>query len=809
MNNNNNNIVTPKQFICPLTLEIMKDPVIDIYGNTYEKSAIVEWLRKNNTSPLTRGLLNINQLIPNRSLLDSIEEFKKNNTQSLPTTNSQSSSVPLANVLQLNLPRNNLENIKMTVNNYGNDNYHCSIKYTNDTITRNNINLCCVIDISGSMATEVSIKNSDGIEEKNGLSQLDLVKHAVKTIIHSLKENDNLSLITFNNAAKVICDLTQMTNVNKKIILEKLDDLFANGSTNLWHSIKTALDVVSKIKNNNISSIFILTDGVPNIHPPKSYIDTINSYKNSIKFECQINMFGFGSGIDSILLQDIASTNNGMYSFISDASLVGTSFINSLATLLSTVEMNMDVKFIIKEGYAIEYASNKYTSTFTKNVGFLTSGQTRDFIVKIINPVKENVVNTDSERYYMDDDELDCRGCDQLLLCNYCGLHYRFGLDCQYYLMTSGSRDFSLCSCDKNSGIECIVTVNNIGVVPTSSITFNKIGESSESYKQFCIEQYRLKFVQKMKEVINYGTVDNLEKAKDVMLEFVQEMKNNDLIKEEGFIKDLIKDISNQVIIAFSRHEYFTRWGLSYLLSLSQAHALQICNNFKDASVQHYGKGELFNSIRNELDNIFINLPPPIPSVSNNLYYSSMPVASMSSYHNSSNVCIFPECEVLMADDSIKLVKDIRKGDVVKTILGSGDFSSAVVTYVIKSYCTNNKVVAVSLIDGLKITPWHPIKIDKKNFIFPYTIATEKEFICDAVYSFALDKDHVMIVNNVECITLGHGFTKGIEKHSYFGTSAVLKDLEEMDVGKTGFVEVESKNIFFDNKTNVVCKIKK
>lgn len=29
--------------ICPITQDVMKEPVIDREGNTYEKSAILEW----------------------------------------------------------------------------------------------------------------------------------------------------------------------------------------------------------------------------------------------------------------------------------------------------------------------------------------------------------------------------------------------------------------------------------------------------------------------------------------------------------------------------------------------------------------------------------------------------------------------------------------------------------------------------------------------------------------------------------------------------------------------------------------------
>jgi hypothetical protein len=66
----------PKHFICPITQEIMQDPVIGLDGNSYERSAIEKWLAKETTSPLTREPMS-NILIPNRQLKEAIDSYKK------------------------------------------------------------------------------------------------------------------------------------------------------------------------------------------------------------------------------------------------------------------------------------------------------------------------------------------------------------------------------------------------------------------------------------------------------------------------------------------------------------------------------------------------------------------------------------------------------------------------------------------------------------------------------------------------------------------------------------------------------------
>ena len=64
-----------ENFLCPITGEVMKDPVSDREGNTYERAAIEDWLRRNPTSPITRTPLDASSLAPNRALKNMIEEF--------------------------------------------------------------------------------------------------------------------------------------------------------------------------------------------------------------------------------------------------------------------------------------------------------------------------------------------------------------------------------------------------------------------------------------------------------------------------------------------------------------------------------------------------------------------------------------------------------------------------------------------------------------------------------------------------------------------------------------------------------------
>lgn len=68
----------PESFFCPMTLEIMEDPVMTRLGSNFERKAIIEWINRGNiTCPLTRQPLSYSKLIPNSALRKQIEEWKQ------------------------------------------------------------------------------------------------------------------------------------------------------------------------------------------------------------------------------------------------------------------------------------------------------------------------------------------------------------------------------------------------------------------------------------------------------------------------------------------------------------------------------------------------------------------------------------------------------------------------------------------------------------------------------------------------------------------------------------------------------------
>eukprot|EP00298_Acanthocystis_sp_HF-20_P007575 c17138_g1_i3.p1 GENE.c17138_g1_i3~~c17138_g1_i3.p1 ORF type:complete len:319 (-),score=78.69 c17138_g1_i3:16-972(-) len=71
----------PKEFICPITGNIMDDPVLGSDGFIYERVAIEKWFQQSDKSPMTNKIVHDKSLIPSSDILHSISNWKSKTKQ--------------------------------------------------------------------------------------------------------------------------------------------------------------------------------------------------------------------------------------------------------------------------------------------------------------------------------------------------------------------------------------------------------------------------------------------------------------------------------------------------------------------------------------------------------------------------------------------------------------------------------------------------------------------------------------------------------------------------------------------------------
>mmetsp|Transcript_33852 Transcript_33852/g.35157 ORF Transcript_33852/g.35157 Transcript_33852/m.35157 type:complete len:150 (-) Transcript_33852:309-758(-) len=73
----NNKNVSP-HFFCPISHELMRDPVVTPHGISFERKSIENHLKAKSNCPITKKELKKEQLSPNNCLKQLIEEYIKN-----------------------------------------------------------------------------------------------------------------------------------------------------------------------------------------------------------------------------------------------------------------------------------------------------------------------------------------------------------------------------------------------------------------------------------------------------------------------------------------------------------------------------------------------------------------------------------------------------------------------------------------------------------------------------------------------------------------------------------------------------------
>lgn len=64
-----------------------------------------------------------------------------------------------------------------------------------------------------------------------------------------------------------------------------------------------------------------------------------------------------------------------------------------------------------------------------------------------------------------------------------------------------------------------------------------------------------------------------------------------------------------------------------------------------------------------------------------------------------------------------------------------------------------------------------------------------------------------MLVNDVFCITLGHGMKGPVVEHEYLGTEKIIDDLKSLDGWSNGRVSLDLSMVKRDPRTNLIVGI--
>jgi Ca-activated chloride channel family protein len=191
------------------------------------------------------------------------------------------------------------------------------------TGTRTPLNLCLVIDRSGSM---------EG-------APLDYVKQACAFVVDMLGPNDVLSIVTFEETVDVLMPPQRVTN--KGPIKDGIQRLMPGNTTNLYDGLALGMQqVMSTQEPGRATRLVVLTDGDPTagIKDFSALVAHAGEIKNR-GITC--TFLGFGPDYNEELLASMAKRAGGNYYYIPQPQMIPDVFRTELDKLMTSVARNL------------------------------------------------------------------------------------------------------------------------------------------------------------------------------------------------------------------------------------------------------------------------------------------------------------------------------------------------------------------------------------------------------------------------------------------------------------------------------------
>jgi Mg-chelatase subunit ChlD len=334
-------------------------------------------------------------------------------------------------------------------------------------------------------------------------------------------------------------------------------------------------------------------------------------------------------------------------------------------------------------------------------------------------------------------------------------------------------------------------------------------------------------FINSIAYMMDNKTINLSETEQEIVNRFIDFISNNNLPEFQNlicnslvnsysdFLRDLNLDCSyfdnnnDGQIEKGLRPNYYRTWGKHYILSVLSAYKNKLCLNFKDKGVQHFKTPE-FEKYQKLIEEIFINLPLPTPSGITNGY--SAPISrqqfTQTFYNSSSTVCILENTLVRVFENNQEQyipVQNIRKG----TCILSGN-KSTFVRCVIKTKHNGPICISGNENNRIGITPYHPIKNDNGEWIFPINSNHLNQVNMNNVYvyNFFLENNHeIELIGGICAITLNHGMTGPVISHNYFGTNRVENDFKKHPDWENGYITIDNIKALRDPNTHQIISL--
>ncbi|CAD8203337.1 unnamed protein product [Paramecium pentaurelia] len=240
---------------------------------------------------------------------------------------------------------------------------------------RANIDLMCVVDVSGSMEGE----------------KIKLVQNSLRYIQKILNPTDRIALVSFATQAGINLQWTRNHALNKSNIKKAIQNIRIRDSTNIASGVALGLRMIRDRKYKNpVTCMFVLSDGMDDDKDAELRCQyTLQQY--NLQDTLTINTFGYGSDHDAKVMNYIANLKGGQFVYIDQIQKVSEHFILAMSGMLSVKAKNviltvkqLNNQFKIAKIFGDDFLWDKLNETDYKlTLNYLVEEDKKEFALEI------------------------------------------------------------------------------------------------------------------------------------------------------------------------------------------------------------------------------------------------------------------------------------------------------------------------------------------------------------------------------------------------------------------------------------------
>lgn len=215
-----------------------------------------------------------------------------------------------------------------------------------DAFQRRPLNLCLVIDRSGSMAYE--------LDDRTRTPKLDAVRIAIDRLLAQLTAEDRVSIVSFAEGTRK--ELDPVAGDDVQAVKEALDGLKAEGATNLALGMERGYNVVAAHRDAaRADRLFVFTDAhvTSGTRNAADFIDIMEEFADD---EIGATIFGVGTDFDEELAYDISQVRGNNLFYLNNYDRIVTVFDDDFDFMVTPIAYDVALTAEIPFAWDVEGA---------------------------------------------------------------------------------------------------------------------------------------------------------------------------------------------------------------------------------------------------------------------------------------------------------------------------------------------------------------------------------------------------------------------------------------------------------------------